>query len=147
MDAHIITLKAHNNQEAFDMAARHLATMNGRAMDGSACVYESESGKAHCVVGALLDLDTPAKKNWARKVRAGIKNLLSGEDWRTPSDGSPAFSVYNNGVDPNLLHELQISHDESTYWSATGEFNGWGSLRFIATTFELNTKALDALGV
>lgn len=149
MDMNIIKLSVHNDQEAFDAAARHLKGMRQRAAtpDGYNCVYETEDGKNNCVVGALLVLDTPEKKSWAKKVRNSVTNLLKGRERRNDETG-PVYRIDKNGVSEYLLANLQGAHDSAHYWSADG-FNeqGWERMRYIAEGYDLNTKALDALGV
>lgn len=150
MDMNIIKLKVHNNQEAFDAAVRHLNGMRRRAAtaDARTCVYETEDGKANCVVGALLVLDTPDKHKWAKKVRASVENVLRGTLHRSigrgDGDRPGEYLVDENGVDPGLLARLQSIHDDKFSWSPEG-FVGWGRLRAGAAAFDLNTKALDAL--
>lgn len=147
MDMNIIKLSVHNDQEAFDAAARHLKGMRQRAAtpDGYNCVYETEDGKSNCVVGALLVLDTPEKKSWAKRVRNSVSGLLLGRAPRHLETG-PIYRIDKNGVSEYLLQQLQGAHDSSDYWDETG-YKGWGRMRFIAEERSLNTKALDALGV
>lgn len=142
MDMNIIKLNVHNDQEAFDKAVRHLKGMRQRAVLGNQCIYETEDGKNNCVVGAMLVLDTPAKHRWARKIVAGIKNLV--REPHTADDR--AYRIDQNGVSPELLAELQFIHDDYAAWDADG-FKNWPRLRSAAENWGLNTKALDALGV
>lgn len=149
MDMNIIKLSVHNDQEAFDAAARHLKGMRQRAVtpDGYNCVYETEDGKNNCVVGALLVLDTPDKKSWAKKVRNSVNNLLKGRERRYDETG-PIYRIDKNGVSEHLLSQLQGAHDSVHYWGADGfNWSGWQRMRDIAVSWGLNTKVLDALGV
>lgn len=151
MDTNIITLKAKTNQEAFDMVARHLHGMVARAYDHKdlACVYETEDDKSRCAVGALLVLDTPAKHRWAKKVRAAIKDLVYGQREKATAhaecSGLAPLCVFPGDVDVSLLQEMQQAHDSQYDWR--GAFTGWDRMRDIAGEYDLNTKALDALGV
>lgn len=142
----LIKLVVHNDQEAFDKAVNYFATAPKRAVapDASFCVYETEDKKQHCVVGALLKLDTPEKHKWAQEARGGVSDLAycEGEDLGDLEPGQ--FVIDTNGVGEELLVSLQEAHDNRYNWEQGVGFVGWSDLAEVAVTFGLNTKELDA---
>jgi hypothetical protein len=150
MDTNIITLKAKTNQEAFDMVARHQKNMPARAQTDGDCVYESEDDKRKCAIGALLNLNTPRKHTWAKRIRSSISDLVCSRrehaTRRAEEAQVDAFCVMPGDVDVYLLQKLQGVHDDSYSWRGGG-FVGWAEMRDLARSRGLNTKVLDALGV
>lgn len=140
----LIKLVVHTDQEAFDKAVNYFATAPKRAVspDTSSCVYETEDKKQHCVVGALLKLDTPEKHRWAQTAQGGVDDLIydGNEDLGILEPGSYLIDV--NGINPDLLGALQNAHDDRYNWE--DGFVGWGQMTIIAADFGLDTKALDA---
>lgn len=142
----LIKLVVHTDQEAFDKAVNYFASAPRRAVapDASFCVYETEDRKQHCVVGALLKLDTPEKHRWAQNASGGVSDLAycEGEDLGHLEPGQ--FVIDTNGVDEELLVALQEAHDNRFNWELDVGFVGWSELAEVAEAFGLDTKELDA---
>lgn len=143
----LIKLVVHTDQEAFDRAVNYFATAPKRAVapDTSFCVYETKDRKQHCVVGALLKLDTPEKHRWAQTAQGGISDLVvtPGEDLSFLEEPG-VFAIDINGIDPDLLLALQETHDNRYNWEQDVGFVGWSELADVAATFGFDTKELDA---
>lgn len=143
----LIKLSVQTDQEAFDAACRHFARMTKRAVNGSSCVYETPDGKNHCIVGALLKLDTPDKHQWAKHVGGGWDDVAWQEDYGVEClEDLPAggYLVDVNGLTYELPADLQNIHDEAANWDEDG-FIGWWMLEDLAINYNLNTKVLDAV--
>jgi len=91
-----------NNQEAFDIAAKHLLTQNkqsARPIDGR-CLYRGPNGLM-CAVGALI----PDELYEARF------EVYTADELTTPFAQKREIAKYFKGVDPGLLSHLQNIHD------------------------------------
>lgn len=87
------------NQTAYDIVKTHLLKQKRQSKDvGGACVYRSEEG-LKCAIGALLPDDLYDEK-------------LEGEGVRSLLEASGKVQAHFEGVDEELLCELQYTHDE-----------------------------------
>lgn len=96
-----------SNQEAFDAAVRHLATMTEQALAPSGlCVYYNDSTKARCAIGGIMPFEM-AKGLDPDPIRKVVKNVQDVADWF-------------KDVTPRLLAVLQAVHDAVPNWRPEG---------------------------
>lgn len=75
----VIKLKVDTAQEAFDAVTRHLSQMEHQATGSSksglgTCMYLTPDGD-RCAIGAILDLDDPAKSQWAMEAQGSTSDI------------------------------------------------------------------------
>lgn len=153
-----LTLKAQNNQGAFDVVMRHLARQPGQSLGPKGtCVYvgtgEIQPGERfRCGAGALFaeDDDTVlAELRWTDDI--GSRDFNDGADWPALLHGNrpshPDPFVVADGVDSQLVLELQALHDWRPNWLAPDytKFSNWGQARAIASSFELSDAVIDEI--
>lgn len=131
-----MTRKPYTNQEAFDVAARHLLTQGRRSMnpDSSSCAYRGVDG-TKCAVGALIDdadyvteMDRSADGDYGFGIKCATMSRLMPACLRS--------------VDIDLLAKLQSVHDgaanEKTFIRVVA-----ADLRKVARRFDLSPAVLD----
>ena len=123
-----IKLIPQTNQEAFDLAVRHLATMKRRCAVGGACRYRRHATSEKCVVGAMIRDDDyhPSLEGLGVRERVGDGDIVS------------------VGVSVDLLSDLQRAHDLQLNWSYEG-FDGWPSIHAIAQAYGLTIPDLSQM--
>ena len=120
-----------NNQEAFDLAVKHLYFQGERSYDYNKqfCTYRNSNG-TRCAVGALIPDELYSKEMETKDIGQLINNNVS-------------IKKYFEDVEKYLLVDLQDIHDSQHNWNSEG-LNDIGVflLRNLANRYGLNEKKL-----
>lgn len=134
----MLTLKAHTDQEAFDLVIRHLAFQPRRSVDEYGnCVYVAppdnllpDGKRNRCAAGALID--APDDELLALLEESDTN---SGIGWHGMVEGQYGPGLIEAGaVSTNLVSSLQDLHDTSSNWVDDG-FANWTDAYAIAERF------------
>jgi len=116
-----------NNQEAFEIATKHMFAQGKRAAAADTCLYRTDTG-LKCAIGALIPDDQYDESFESTNV----------EDLVTIKD-IPALS----GLDVEFLKLLQRIHDNLECWFDESYFKNM--LRELAVRFDLDHRFIDDL--
>ena len=124
------------NQEAFDMAVRHMANQKHRSMSETyrRCSYFEPNGD-RCAYGALHSPENAQELE--RRCGGMAVHELEGEDFEVNVEGA---LVDHGEVAPGLLQGLQEAHDENTTPNSLRHH-----LKDIAKRFDLDPSAVELI--
>lgn len=134
----MLTLKAHTDQEAFDLVIRHLAFQPRRSTDEHGnCIYIAgpdnllpDGKRNRCAAGALI-----AESDEEALAEINEFDANSGVGWHGMVDDQYGPGLVDaEDVDTELVSALQDLHDTSSNWVDDG-FANWTDAYAIAERF------------